>query len=93
MNFRTRSAFMTGYYPHHIGTQDSVIFFLDPDGVPLRFQLLPEQFKKLGYRTHMVGKWHLGFCAWEYTPLHRGFDTFYGFYQGSEDHWTHFVSK
>ena len=42
-----------------------------------------------GYSTHIVGKWHLGFFEWAYTPLFRGFDSFYGFYSGSEDHFTH----
>ena len=37
----------------------------------------------------MVGKWHLGFFEWAYTPTYRGFDTFYGHYTGVEDHFTH----
>lgn len=42
-----------------------------------------------GYSTHMVGKWHLGFFEWPYTPTYRGFDSFYGFYTGAEDHFKH----
>jgi len=42
-----------------------------------------------GYSTHMVGKWHLGFFKWPYTPTYRGFDSFYGFYLGEEDHFKH----
>ena len=37
----------------------------------------------------MVGKWHLGFYEWPYTPTYRGFDSFYGFYTGAEDHFDH----
>jgi len=42
-----------------------------------------------GYSTHMVGKWHLGFFKWPYTPTYRGFDSFYGLYTGQADHFTY----
>ena len=44
--------------------------------------------REAGYATHAVGKWHLGFCAWDYTPTRRGFDSFFGFYSHSEDYYS-----
>ena len=41
----------------------------------------------------MVGKWHLGFCSWDYTPTRRGFDSFFGSYLGVLDHFSHVRDK
>ena len=30
-----------------------------------------------------------GYCKWEYTPTYRGFDSFLGFYLGSQNYFTH----
>lgn len=35
---------------------------------------------------------HLGFYNWASTPTFRGFDSFYGFYEGSEDYFKHTTS-
>ncbi|CAH3182356.1 unnamed protein product [Porites lobata] len=85
----TRSALLSGRYPIHTGLQHGVIRPTEPYGLPLNFTTLPQQLKKAGYSTHIVGKWHLGFYEWSYTPTYRGFDSFYGFYMGAEDHFNH----
>lgn len=35
-----------------------------------------------------VGKHHIGFSTECHTPTKRGFDSFYGFYNGGADYWT-----
>lgn len=85
----SRAALLTGKYPFHIGRQKRALKPFQPTGLMTNLTTLPQQLKKLGYTTHIVGKWHLGYCAWEYTPTRRGFDTFLGFYLGSENHFSH----
>jgi arylsulfatase A-like enzyme len=89
----SRTAFMTGFYPFHAGMQHFVLEPMQATGLPLHFETLPQKLKTLGYTTHAVGKWHLGFCKWEYTPTYRGFDSFYGFLGGMNDHFTHYRSN
>eukprot|EP00494_Astrolonche_serrata_P023366 UN23624 len=61
--------------------------------MPTDLPTMADQLRDNGYSTHIVGKWHLGFCKWDYTPLERGFDTFFGYYGGAEDYFTHDVSS
>ena len=79
----------TGYYPHFSGLQGPSLRTLEPVGVPTKFKFLPAYLKDLGYQTHGVGKWHLGFCHPDYLPSNRGFDTFNGFWNGGADHYEH----
>ncbi|XP_064631744.1 uncharacterized protein LOC135490027 [Lineus longissimus] len=85
----SRAAFMTGYYPYHLGLQHSNVKAGAPTGLPLDKTFLPQKLKTLGYKNHIVGKWHLGYCNWNYTPTYRGFDSFYGYYNAGEDYYTH----
>ncbi|KAG7198408.1 hypothetical protein KM043_005796 [Ampulex compressa] len=85
----SRSALMTGKHPIHTGMQHGVLKGAEPRGLPLREKLLPEYMRELGYRTHIVGKWHLGFWTKEYTPTYRGFETHTGFWTGHQDYFDH----
>ncbi|XP_070539350.1 arylsulfatase I-like [Ptychodera flava] len=81
----TRNALFTGLYPHRTGMQHLEHYPRQPYGLPTNFTILPQKLKDLCYSTHGVGKWHLGFCADEYLPRNRGFDTFYGTYTDVND--------
>lgn len=85
----TRGALMSGRHPIHTGLQHSVILGSEPYGLPLNMTIMPQWLQKQGYRTHMVGKWHLGFFKKEYTPLYRGFESHYGYYLGCGDYFDH----
>ncbi|MCU0750993.1 MAG: sulfatase-like hydrolase/transferase, partial [Akkermansiaceae bacterium] len=47
----------------------------------LAMDILPERLKSAGYRTGLIGKWHLAG-----HPMDHGFDHFFGFLDGFADH-------
>ncbi len=47
-------------------------------GLPLDEVTVADRLRDAGYRTHKIGKWHLGYSSRRYVPTSRGFDTFYG---------------
>lgn len=85
----SRAALMTGKYPIHTGMQHGVIYGMEPRGLPLHEKLLPQYLNELGYKSHIVGKWHLGHFKQAYTPLYRGFLTHTGYWTGHQDYFDH----
>jgi len=85
----TRAALMTGRYPIRLGLQVGVIRPWATYGLGLNERTLPQALKAVGYRTEMVGKWHLGMYERAYLPTQRGFDYHYGHYLGMIDYYTH----
>ncbi|XP_047351351.1 arylsulfatase J isoform X1 [Vespa velutina] len=85
----SRSALMTGKYPIHNGMQHGVLKGAEPRGLPLNEKILPEYLQDLGYSTHIIGKWHLGFYKKEYTPTYRGFNSHVGYWSGHQDYFDH----
>jgi len=84
----SRAALLTGLYPYRTGMQRGNISPYRPSGLATVFPLLPEMLKEEGYSTHLIGKWHLGYCHPDYLPTSRGFDTFFGQYGQMSDHYT-----
>jgi arylsulfatase A-like enzyme len=85
----TRAALLSGRYPLHTGCHQVI----QPDsmqGLPLDEETLPQIMRKAGYQAHAVGKWHIGHSRWEMTPTFRGFQSFFGYYVGGEDYYTHY---
>jgi len=84
----TRAALLTGRYQQRFGHE----FNSGPPetapatfGLPLTEKTLADRLKAAGYRTAMVGKWHLGFRP-ELHPMKRGFDEYFGFLGGAHSY-------
>jgi len=85
----TRAALMTGRYPFRYGLQTAVIPSVSTYGLDTNEWLLPQCLKEAGYRTAIIGKWHLGHADKKYWPRQRGFDYQYGAMIGELDYFTH----
>jgi arylsulfatase A-like enzyme len=59
----------------------------DTRGLPLSEKTLGDQLRAAGYRTGIVGKWHLGEAP-PFHPNRRGFDEFFGFISGGHNYQT-----
>jgi arylsulfatase A-like enzyme len=78
----TRAGLLTGRYPQRFGHEFNPGGGNEPDlGLPPSEVTLADRLEAAGYRTALVGKWHLGFAD-RLHPMERGFDEFFGFLGG-----------
>jgi len=79
----TRAGLLTGRYQTRFGHE------FNPGGngtgLPLTENTLADRLRANGYKTALVGKWHLGSKP-EQHPQKRGFDEFYGFLGGAHSY-------
>ena len=89
----TRVALITGRYQYRlpIGLVEP-LRWSDRDapemGIPPGHPTLPALLRGAGYRTTLIGKWHLGYLP-RYSPLKSGYDEFFGIMGGYTGYYTH----
>ena len=74
----SRMALLTGAYPPRLGWQGGVVGYKikGQNGLAPEALTIAETFKEAGYRTALVGKWHLGNTP-ALQPMKQGFDEAY----------------
>lgn len=83
----SRAGLLTGRYQDRFGftTNPSI----DPNnpisGLPVEEETMAQVIRKAGYKSAIIGKWHMGTNA-VFHPLERGFDYFYGFLSGGHNY-------
>jgi arylsulfatase A-like enzyme len=89
----SRFGFLTGRFPNR--SQDKLLgalMFLqtrdDVRGIRPHERTIAEVLKEDGYRTAIIGKWHLGHGLPEFVPNNHGFDYSYGTSGGAIDYFT-----
>ncbi len=77
----SRASYFSGRWPTQVGITD----YLSPDesraGLGLGALIWPQVLRDNGYRTALIGKWHLGSKP-QFHPTQKGFDLFCGFLVG-----------
>jgi arylsulfatase A-like enzyme len=92
----TRFALMTGRYQYRLrGAAEEPINSKSRGsatlGLPPDHPTLPSLLRDTGYRTALVGKWHLGYPP-HFGPLRSGYEDFFGPMSGGVDYFTHCAS-
>jgi arylsulfatase A-like enzyme len=89
----TRFALITGRYQYRLrgaaeepisaGSRGSTTL-----GMPAEHPTIPSLLQGAGYRTALIGKWHLGYPP-HFSPIRSGYDEFFGPMSGGVDYFTH----
>ena len=86
----TRAALISGRYQqrYRIEVPLGAANLAGNQGLPATGRSLPQLLKNNGYRTALIGKWHLGYTP-ALSPNAHGFDYFFGFKSGLIDYYRH----
>lgn len=84
----SRAALLTGRYPANAGVRADITGNWSAHGLTPGVPTLATALRGMGYRTGLMGKWHLGMRD-EFRPGNNGFDTFRGFLSDGVDPFSH----
>lgn len=84
----SRASLMTGRYPGNAGIRSILLGYRMTPGLTPDVPTLATALKAEGYRTELIGKWHLG-LAEESRPGVHGFDKTFGCLAGNCDYYSH----
>ncbi|MFT3756697.1 MAG: sulfatase-like hydrolase/transferase [Pseudoxanthomonas sp.] len=86
----TRTALVTGRYQGRFkaGINEPNADFRPGDELPAGTPTVASLLKQQGYRTALVGKWHVCKIP-EFGPQKYGYDSFFGIVGGGADYFTH----
>lgn len=84
----SRACLLTGRYPGNAGVRAILAGHRRASGLTPEVPTIAAALKKLGYKTGISGKWHLGLKD-ECRPNANGFDEFSGFLAGCVDYYSH----
>jgi uncharacterized sulfatase len=81
----SRATFFTGMHGTQVGITDWIndLEAKSGVGIPVNTVTWPALLQQAGYRTALVGKWHLGIQP-QFHPTKFGFEHFMGFLNGGE---------
>ena len=80
----SRAGLLTGRYAIRDGLADRTITAGDTRGLPAGTTTIAGLLQRGGYRTALIGKWHLGHHTQAQQPNAHGFDVFYGLLQPND---------
>jgi arylsulfatase A len=83
----SRASLLTGKYPHRTGSIDTLDWY-GLERLNLSEVTIADVLKNAGYKTGLIGKWHLGSFDMRYHPKNRGFDETVCFRGGMHDYYS-----
>lgn len=84
----TRVGLITGRYQYRLPVGLREPLGVEDIGLPPEHPTVASLLRQAGYRTTLIGKWHMGALP-KFGPLKSGYDEFWGLYGGGVDYFRH----